>query len=65
MIESNRYYGYKTLEVQSISTRQTPVGDQRIGRLLHTTMLDTLDKDRYDLLFLHAGPVDAYPTYKK
>ena len=64
-VETNRYHGYKTVEVKSISTRQTPVGEQRIGRLLHTTMLDTVKKGYYDLLFLHAGSVDAYTTYKK
>jgi hypothetical protein len=65
MIKSDHYHGYKTFEVESISTRQTPVGEQRIGRLLHTTMLDTVKKGHYDLLFLHAGSVDAYTTYKK
>jgi hypothetical protein len=59
------YEGVPTFEVEAITTRRIRMGDQRIGRILHDTIVSYGTAHGLHYIFLHAASVAVAETYTK
>lgn len=65
LLEAERFFGLQTMEIGSITTRRKPMGAQRLGRLLHDTIVAYATENDKDLIFLHAKNSDVAKIYGK
>jgi hypothetical protein len=65
LLEEEGFAGVKTMEIGSITTRRKPMGTQRIGRLLHDTIVTYATDHGKDLIILHAADADVAKIYGK
>ncbi len=65
LLQSDTFKFGKTLEIDGISTRKKRMGDQRIGKMLHSAMVSYGQKEGKDMIFLHAKNDDIASIYKK
>jgi hypothetical protein len=65
LLEAESFFGVKTMEIAAITTRRKQMGTQRIGRLLHDTIVKYAEDNGKDLIILHAKNADVAKIYGK
>ena len=65
LLGAERFFGLQTMEIGSITTRRKPMGTQRLGRLLHDSIVAYATTNGKDLIFLHAKNPDVAKIYGK
>ena len=65
ILDPANYYGLKTMEIAAITTRRKRMGEQRIGKMIHDSIINYASEHKYDLVFLHAKDESVAAIYKK